>query len=81
MTDKTTKAAVPPPPRKSSFLPDFVAPTAPADNMTLKTQVDMNFRVPREFRQQWNITAEMNNITAKELLYQAFAAWREKHAK
>jgi hypothetical protein len=40
----------------------------------------LNFKVPPEFRREFKTYAAQHNKKLNELLYEAFAAWKEKHA-
>ncbi|MBA8881697.1 hypothetical protein [Phyllobacterium myrsinacearum] len=82
---KTTKAPVPAPKRaRASFLgglsevPTF-APTSVPNNMTETEYANLNFKVDKEFKRVFKLTAATHDISYRDLLEQAFAAWVEKH--
>jgi hypothetical protein len=77
--EKTTRAAVPPPPRQ--FLPNIDAPL-PASNMRAEDIAPMTFNMPRDWHTRFKMTATAYGMNMKELLLESFAAWeREQKTK
>lgn len=78
---KPTKA-VPVRPARPSFLGSAVAPTAPANNMSAGNDASMTFVMPRNWHREFKATASLHDMTMKDLLIEAFDAWkREQKAK
>jgi len=79
MTDKPTRANVPPP-KKKSFLPEHVAVGA-ADNMNGERLAPMTFNMPRSWHLEFKMEAAVRGISMKELLQDSYAAYKREHGK
>lgn len=76
MTEKTTRASVPKPPRKSAgFLPASGVVGA-ANNMREDDLVSMTFSMDRRWHTEFKMTATANGMSMKELLTESFEAWK-----
>lgn len=77
MTESKTRAAVPPPKRKS-FLPDTKMVVAPANNMNGERIAPMTFNMPRDWHTEFKTTAVLHGMNMKELLVASFNAWKRE---
>lgn len=85
MSEKSTRANVPAPPRKN-FLPDpvstAVAPVQAANNMKGARIAPMTFNMPKEWHTRFKMTAVSLGIDMKQLLIRSFDAFeREERSK
>lgn len=78
MTEKTTRAAVPPP--RKNFLPDTDTVSA-ANNMKGERLAPMTFNMPRDWHTKFKMTATAHGMNMKDLLLESFAAWERERAK
>lgn len=76
MTEKKTRAAVPPP--RQNFLPDSIAVSA-ANNMKAERLAPMTFNMPREWHTKFKMTATAHGMNMKDLLLECFAAWEREN--
>lgn len=76
-----TNANVPEPPsrQRASFIAKAPEPTMTPKNMTEKMQ-DMSFKVDPAFHREFKTTATMAGLSMKDLLEQAFAAWKSQNS-
>ena len=87
--DPSTRAPVPPPPKKSSnrLTAALGEPSAIADVVTPNNAAkpsddrlkDLNFKVEESFHVEFKTTASVRRMSMKELLEACFAAWKDKH--
>jgi hypothetical protein len=79
MDDPKTRAAVPAPPKRKSFLPETAALVGAADNMKSERLAPMTFNMPKSWHLEFKMEAAIQSISMKELLVDCFAAYnREK---
>ena len=78
MTEKKTRAAVPPP--RQNFLPEIV-PVSAANNMKGERLAPMTFNMPRDWHTKFKMTATANGMNMKDLLLECFAAWERESAR
>lgn len=81
-SEQSTRANVPAPPRKSTFLPEGVAVVPAANNMNGERLAPMTFNMPRDWHTRFKMTATAHGMNMKDLLTESFAAWeREQRQK
>lgn len=71
------KPAVPKKPARASFLGVIDAPTMAADNMSATKTADMTFKMPPAWHSEFKATAAIHGMSMKELLVEAFDAWKK----
>lgn len=72
-----TRANVPPPPKKKSFLPSAGETVSAANNMKQGDIAPMTFNMPREWHTEFKTTAVIHGMNMKELLMECFEAWKK----
>jgi hypothetical protein len=87
--DETTRAPVPPPPRKPSsrLTAALGEPSVTIKAVTLNNAAkpsddrlkDLNFKVKEGFHVEFKTTASIRRMSMKELLEACFEAWKDKH--
>lgn len=77
MSEKSTRAQVPPP--RKPFLPESLEPVRAANNMQADRIVPMTFNMPVDWHTRFKMTAVANQMNMKELLIAAFEAWEREN--
>jgi hypothetical protein len=74
------KPAVPKKPSsvRTGFAGSIPAPTMAADNMSAIKTADMTFKMPPAWHAEFKATAAIHGMSMKDLLVEAFDAWKEK---
>ena len=76
-----TRAAITPPKRTKSFLPDPQPITQrTANNMASEKLAPMTFNMPRNWHTEFKMTAAAHGMSMKELLMECFDQWKKQNS-
>lgn len=86
MNEKTTRAAIAAPPRKtapSSFLPQAAVeePVVAANNMKGDRPVGMTFNMPHDWHLEFKMTAAQQRMPMSKFLIECFNAWKREQKR
>ena len=76
MSKSSTKALVPPPPRKNRL---GVAPTIAPAHMKEGKLKDMSFKVDPSFHARYKMAAAAAGLQMKDILEESFELWVKEH--
>lgn len=51
------------------------------DNIKEKKDVDMNFKVPPDFKREFKVSAATHGLKQRELLFECYKVWKESLKK
>lgn len=60
-------------------VPRMAVPTP--DNIREKKDVDLNFKVPEDFKREFKVSAATHGLKQRELLFECYRVWKEQIRK